>query len=149
MTPRNPHFAATVATLFSHAPLIRLLGAQYIDCGPGWCEIKAPLSPVLLQHTGVAHAGALATLADHCAGAAATTLIADDELVLTAEFKINLLRPGSGQSLRCRGEVLKAGRMLSVVETSVYANDAGIESLVAKLNATLVILKQPTRPNGA
>ncbi len=53
------------------------------------------------------HAGVQATIADHTAGGAATTLIDKGQFVLTVEFKINLLRVTRGDSLLCRAQVLK------------------------------------------
>jgi len=44
-----------------------------------------------------------------------------NEMVLTAEYKINLLRPALGDRLRCRATVLKAGKTLIVAESEVYA----------------------------
>jgi uncharacterized protein (TIGR00369 family) len=140
MTPRNPQFQTSIAAMFHDAPFINLIGARLVECGPGWAQVAVDLRPDLLQHTGVAHAGVVATLADHAAGAAASTLLAVDEYVLTAEFKINLLRPGKGEVLTCRADVLKAGRSLFVVESSVSATDAGNAKLVAKLTATLAVL---------
>ena len=87
------------------------------------------------------HAGVLATLADHCAGAAASTQLAEGEFVVTVEFKINLLRGARGERLSCRAEVLKRGSTLTVVESQVYAESAGRRELVAKLNATMAVLR--------
>ena len=49
-----------------------------------------------LQQDTFIHAGVLATMADHTAGAAAGTLVDIEEIVLTAEFKVSLLRPAVG-----------------------------------------------------
>jgi len=57
---------------FRNAPFVAHLGIELEAIGPGWCEAGLALQPWQLQQTGVAHAGVVATLADHCAGAAAT-----------------------------------------------------------------------------
>lgn len=64
----------------------------------------------------------MATLADHTAGAAASTVIHDDKSVLTANYTIHLLRPGSGEVLTCRGDVVRAGRTLIVTQADVWAD---------------------------
>ncbi len=79
-------------------------------------------------------------MADHTAGAAAGTLIAVGQMVLTAEFKVNLLRPAKGESLFCRAEVLKPGKMLTVVESEVYACQSGEKKLVSKMTATMAVV---------
>ena len=127
---------------FDACAFVRHLGIRLVDCGPGWCEAELALRPEHLQHSGVAHAGVIATLADQCAGGAAMTLLDMGALVVTAEFKINMLRPGSGERLRCRGQVLKLGRTMTVSESEVFAIDGGERRLVAKLSATLAVLRK-------
>lgn len=131
---------------FRDAPFIAHLGLELEALGPGWCEARLELQPWHLQQTGVVHAGVLATLADHCAGAAATTLLAPGEFVVTAEYKINLLRGARGQRLHCRAEVLKPGQSLSVVEASAFAERDGKRELVAKLNATMAVIRPRSEP---
>lgn len=117
------------------------LGIVLLDCGPGWCEAELVLRPEHLQHSGVAHAGVIATLADQCAGGAAMTKLDKDTLLVTVEFKINMLRPGRGERLFCRGQLLRPGRSLCVSESEVFAVDRGQRILAAKLMATLTIVK--------
>ena len=129
--------------VFRDAPFVAHLGIEFGALGPGWCEARLKLEPWHLQQTGVAHAGVVATLADHCAGAAASTQLAPGELVVTAEYKINLLRGARGEVLLCRAEVLKRGQTLTVVEAQVWAVADGARELVAKLNATMAVIKPP------
>ncbi len=75
-----------------------------------------------------------------CAGAAASTDLQAGEFVVTAEYKINLLRGARGEKLRCRAEVLKPGRRLAVVEAQVWSEGEGRSELVAKLNATMAVV---------
>jgi uncharacterized protein (TIGR00369 family) len=130
-----------IETVFRAAPFVAHLGIEFENLGDGWCEAALRLQDWHLQQTGVAHAGVLATLADHCAGAAASTQLAEGEFVVTVEFKINLLRGARGERLSCRAEVLKRGSTLTVVESQVYAEAAGRRELVAKLNATMAVLR--------
>ena len=140
MTATSEH--ALVQAGFDACAFIKHLGIVLRDCGPGWCEAELVLRPEHLQHSGVAHAGVIATLADQCAGGAAMTQLTNGELVVTAEFKINVLRPGKGQRLVCRGQVLKAGRLLTVSESEVFAIDGARRVLAAKLTATLAIIQR-------
>ncbi len=137
-TPQNPNFVARALRIFHDAPFIRHLGVEVLRCELGLVETRLLLREELLQQDGLAHAGVIATLADHTAGGAAGTLIKEEEIVLTAEFKINLLRPAKGMQLRCLSQVLKAGKTLTVVESEVFSSDAKQEILVAKATVTLV-----------
>lgn len=137
METRNPHYREQVRGIFDMAPFVVDLGLVLTDLGPGWCDSVLEVAPRHLQQDGYVHAGVQATMADHTAGGAAGTLIRSDEMVLTAEFKINLLRPAMGDRLRCRATVLKPGKTLIVAESEVYAAREGQEKLVAKATVTL------------
>ncbi|HSY27162.1 MAG TPA: PaaI family thioesterase, partial [Burkholderiaceae bacterium] len=81
-------------------------------------------------------------LADHTAGAAGVSLLAAGDFVVTAEFKLNLLRPATGEYLWCRAQVLKPGKTLIVVESEIFAVNGDSRVLVSKLNATLAVVQQ-------
>lgn len=148
MEATNPNYKAAVREIFERAAFVNDVGIRLADCGPGWCESVLAVSPRHYQHHDFVHAGVQATIADHTAGAAATTLIRDTELVLSAEFKINLLNTARGEALRCRAEALKAGRMLIVVESAVFAISGEKERLVAKATVTLAVVARPDAPAG-
>lgn len=137
---RNPAHAERVQEMFAGARFVRQLGIELLDSGPGWCESRLPVRDWHAQQNGFVHAGATATLADHTAGASALSLVAPDEMVLSVEFKINLLRPGIGEFLCCRGEVIRNGRKLIVSESEVYAVKEETRKLVAKATVTLAVL---------
>lgn len=89
------------------------------------------------------HAGCQATLADHTAGIAASTMLSEpaNSVVLSANFKIDLLRPGvvrhpDRDALICRAKVLKSGRSLIVTEAEVYIfdDDTKQETLISKMS---------------
>ncbi|NEX63257.1 PaaI family thioesterase [Noviherbaspirillum galbum] len=144
MTPPDPDYRQVVERSFQEAAFLSDLGIRLHDVGPGWCETVLPVARRHLQHTGIIHAGVQSTIADHTAGAAAMSLTPAHEYILTVEFKIHLLRPGKGESLFCRAEVLKPGRHFHVVESQVYALDDGKRTLVSKLVATMAVLARPS-----
>lgn len=131
---------ALVKRGFEGAPFVKDVGLQFVACGVGWCEAALELRPRHFQHTGVVHAGVITTLADDCAGGAGQLICGSREHVVTLEFKINLLRPGVGERLSCRAEVLKPGKSFHVVEAQVWAHRGAEQALVAKLNATLAVV---------
>lgn len=138
--PRDPRYAETVARIFQEAPFIRSLGAELVALAPGRCESGLGLRAEHLQQDGFVHAGVQATLADHSAGCAAATLMAADQRVLTAEFKINLLRAARGDRMICRAHVLRPGRTLTIAESEIFALDGSSETLAAKAMVTLALL---------
>ncbi len=138
--PCDPGYAENVREIFEAAPFIRSLGAELVALAPGRCESGLGLRAEHLQQYGFVHAGVQATLADHTAGCAAATLMAAGQRVLTAEFKINLLRAARGDQLVCRAHVLRPGRTLTVAESEIFVLNAGSETLAAKAMVTLAIV---------
>lgn len=144
MQASNPNYRESVEHAFQDAAFLSDLGITLVDYGPGWCETALRLEPRHLQHTGVVHAGVQATIADHTAGAAAMSLTPADQFILTVEFKIHLLRPGIGESLLCRAQVLKPGKAFHVVESEVYALNGEQKTLISKLSGTMAVLQRPS-----
>ena len=133
-----------IERLFEAAPFIRDLGMELAAIAPGRCETALPLTERHLQQDGVVHAGVLATMADHTAGSAGASMVGADEYVLTAEFKINLLRAARGERLHCIGTVLKPGRRLIIAESEVFDGDPRQGRLVAKAIVTLAVMAKLT-----
>lgn len=139
--PIDPEFENRVRNIFNAAPFVNDLNIVLESLGPGWIQTGLTVQPKLLQQNGLIHAGVQATIADHSAGAAAGTLCRADQIVLTAEFKINLLRPAKGERLLCRAEVLKPGKQLSIVEMWVYAILGNDSNLTSKATATIALVE--------
>ncbi|HVP03501.1 MAG TPA: PaaI family thioesterase [Solirubrobacteraceae bacterium] len=123
------------------APFVDDLGLRFTELGEGWAESALTTTPRLTQAQGLVHAGVLATIADHTAGAAAATLVDEGRYVVTTEFKINLLRPVIAPRVHCRAEVVKPGRRITVVESRVSAeSDDGERALAAIALLTLAVV---------
>jgi uncharacterized protein (TIGR00369 family) len=114
----------------------RLLGTEMTAYSPEGAELRLPLRPELLQQNGFAHGGVVSYLADNAltyAGGAALGIG-----VLTAEYKINYVRPGVGSALVARAEVLYAGKSLATCRCDVFSVLAdGTEKLCATAQGTI------------
>ena len=148
MKPQTPDPLTKARAIFSRSAFVGDLGIRLKDLGPGWCESFLEVAPKHGQQDGYVHAGVQATIADHTAGGAAGTLAAEDDLVLSVEFKINFLRPALGERLRCRAAVLRQGRTLIVAESEVFAGHDGNEKLVSKAMVTLALVPAAPGPSG-
>lgn len=134
-----PELRDRIEGIFTRAPFMDLLGVRLIDVGVGWVETELQLTERLTQQHGFAHAGVVSTLADHSAGAAATTAVDDGHSVLTADYTIHLLRPGAGDVLRSRGEVVRAGRALIVAHADVWTDGKHC----ARYTGTMAVVDRP------
>jgi len=140
---KDPGALARIRQVFEGVPFLRHVGIRLADLGPGWAESVLEVGPHLGQAEGFVHAGAVATMADHTCGTAAGTLTRADQTVLTVEFKVSLLRPAVGDSLRCRAEVIRSGSRLVFAEARVWARAGGEEKLVATFTSTLALVEKP------
>lgn len=129
-----------IAASFAKQGLMTTLGAVLGDVSPGAVEIMLVPAPAVSQQHGFVHAGALSAIADTAAGYAALSLMPAGSGVLTTEFKINLLAPATGDLIRARGRVIKAGQTLTLAQTDVFAEIDGKQKLVAYLTATLMTI---------
>jgi uncharacterized protein (TIGR00369 family) len=98
--------------------------------------------------------GLIGTLADAAGACAASTLLGHGQWLLTAEYKVNFLSLAKAARIRAVGEVLRAGRALSVSQAHLYGVDeAGEEKLCALATVTLAILEgeapRPQQDEGA
>jgi uncharacterized protein (TIGR00369 family) len=136
----DPDFERRVTGSFGRQPFMDYLDARMVSVTPGGCEVRLPYRHELTQQHGFFHGGVTGALADTAAGYAAYSLMPADSTVLTTEYKINLLAPARGEELVARGQVKKAGRTLTVVESEVFGVEAGEETLIAHLLATMLCL---------
>jgi uncharacterized protein (TIGR00369 family) len=127
-------------------PFMVLLGATVERVSPGEVELRMPCRADLTQHTGVVHAGVVTSIVDTACGAAAATLMDADHDVVSVEFKINLLAPAVGDSLRAIGRVVRAGRTLTVCSGEVYAMDGEQSRIVAVMQATMMSISATVGP---
>ena len=119
--PPNPDFENRVRASFARQRAMELIGARLTRVEPGAVDIELPVRDDLGQQHGFVHGGVVGMIADSAGGYAAFTLMPADASVLTVEYKMNMLAPAEGDMLIARGEVLKAGRSLSVVRADVWA----------------------------
>ena len=128
-----------VRHIFDSANFVRDLGMQLTRIEDEYCEtILVPAERHRQEH-GLIHAGVMATMADHTSGCAARGAVGLDCDVITVEFKVNFLRPAVADRLRCRGHVLRAGKMLVICEAEVFALKDEEEKLVSKATVTLAV----------
>jgi uncharacterized protein (TIGR00369 family) len=114
------------------------IGAELVELTRGSCTLAVDRRPELLQQHGLFHGGVTAFLVDNATTIAAAT--SRGQPALTAEYKLNLLSPASGERLICRARVIKAGRQVAVVAADVYCVIDGIEKHTATALASIAML---------
>ncbi len=139
--PNNPDYAEQVRASFARQAFMTHIGAELVDVSPGACVIQLSHRRELTQQHGYVHGGAIGAIVDSAMGYAGYSLAPPGSSVLTVEYKLNLVAPAAGERLIARGEVIKAGRTLTVCRGDVVAVTDGAETLCATATQTLMILE--------
>lgn len=133
MTPRNPDFAADIAASFARQGALTTIGAELGDIAPGRCVVRLVVTDAVRQHHGFVHGGIVGMIGDVAGGYAAMSLFDPGRDVLTLEYKINFLRPALGDLLIATGEVVRAGRSVTVTRAEVVAIDGNGAATVSAI----------------
>lgn len=139
--PHDPAYEKKVRASFARQRFMDFIEATLVEVRPGYCEIHLPYKRELSQQHGFFHAGVIGSIADNASGYAAYTLMPADASVLTVEYKLNLLTPGNGDLLIARGQVVKAGRTLTICQSEVTVVKEGQQKLCAIAMVTLITLE--------
>ena len=135
-------FEPRVRASFARQRVMETIGATLTRVEAGSVEVELPYRADLTQQHGFVHAGVVATILDSACGYAAFTLMPADVAVLTVEYKINLLRPASGDRLVARARVIRANTSPVQTVTVFPARIGGSEKAVATMLATVMAVPQ-------
>lgn len=132
-----------IASSFAAQGLMETLGAQLVLAQDGEVHIVLPFSKHLSQQHGYVHAGAITSVVDSACGYAALTKAPSGFNVVTAEFKVNFMRPAIGERFLAIGKVQSAGKMLSVCtgEVRAFMGAGNDYKVIALMQATVVNIK--------
>lgn len=108
-------------------PFSVLLGTEMTAYGENGVELRLAITDVVRQQHGFAHGGVLAYLADNALTFAGGFAMGGG--VLTADLKLNYVRPGVGQMLIARATAISAGKSQAVCRGEVSAVDHGVEKV--------------------
>lgn len=120
----------------------RLLGTELTRLAPGEVELQLAVRPEHLQHHGFAHGGVISYLADNALTYAGGTAM--QVPVITSEYKLNYVRPATGERLVVRARAESVGKTQAVCRCEVYTVQGGEEKLCALGQGTIVRLGEPT-----
>ena len=120
------------------APIGRLLGLTIISSGTGRATVEFQASERYANPMGTLHGGVLCDLADAAMGVAYLSTLARDETGTTIELKINFLRPVWNGKLRAEARIVRAGKVVGLVECDIFDER---QRLVARASSTCMTLR--------
>lgn len=121
--------------ILASQPFSKLIGAELSDFSPGHVELTLKISDQLKQQHGFLHGGVISYAADN-----ALTFVGGSVLgpaVVTAEYKINYLRPAIGNELIARATVVYSSKTQAVCRCDLYIVSEVGESLCAISQGTI------------
>lgn len=118
-------------------------GMRVVSAEPGKVTMALARKPELCQFFGHFHGGVITALADHAAGACATSSMPEGKIAVTVEIKINFLAPADGEEIVARAETIQAGSSIGVVKIEVASQKAGAERICAFATATMRAMDLP------
>jgi uncharacterized protein (TIGR00369 family) len=123
-------------------PFSQLLGTEMTHFADGEVELRLAITAPLKQQHGYAHGGVIGYLADNAMTFAVGLSMGGG--VLTAEMKVNIMRPGVGETLIARAKTISFGRTQGVARCEIYAVKDGIETLCAAGQGTVLRANKPS-----
>jgi uncharacterized protein (TIGR00369 family) len=131
-------FLAMGRDVLASQPFSVLIGAELTALSPGVCELALAVTPQVLQQHGFVHGGVVSYLADNALTYAGGTALRVP--VVTAEFKINYVRPAIGERLVARAQAVHSGKSQAVCRCDVFVLKDGEEKLCAVAQGTITAL---------
>lgn len=117
-------------------PFSAHLGTQLTIFTQGQVELALPFKPEFAQQFGFVHGGVIGYLADNALTFAGGAVLGPD--VLTAEYKINYLKPAQGERLIARASVVASSSRQAVCRCDILAQRDGLEYICAVAQGTIV-----------
>ncbi len=121
----------------------RAAGVRVAFADTGEVHLSLERKPELLQFNGFFHGGVISGLADHAAGAAATTSLPPGRIAVTVDLHINFLGPADGTSIVARAKAVRSGGTICVATVEVTTEKDGTETLCAIATSTLRAVEMP------
>ena len=135
-TPLNENFARDIKALVLSMPVAQMLQLRFERMEPGEVELSLPYQEALSFRPGQLQATPVFAIADFAAVSAAGTLLPAGWVNATIDCSIKYLAPANGTTLRAKGRVVQATKLLTVAAADVYSCKDGQEHLCATMLAT-------------
>jgi uncharacterized protein (TIGR00369 family) len=123
--------------------MIANIGGRIVDVGPGTLVLEGNLTAdrhsFPTSRGPIVHGGAIATLADEALATVAFTVADEGETTVTADLKVDFLRPATPGRLVARATVRHRTKRLAFTEATVEQADDG--KIVAEARAVIAYVR--------
>ena len=138
MTPEQLVRSVTAITGYT-----RHAGVEIVSAEAGRVTLALDKKPELTQFNGFFHGGVVSGLADHAAGAAATTALPAGKIAVTVDLHVNFLSPANGNTLYAKARAIQVGSTLCVVTVEMETESSDGLKPCAIASVTLRVVDMP------
>jgi uncharacterized protein (TIGR00369 family) len=103
-----------IAKVVNASPFYRHLGMAIVGYDEGTSVLTMPFDSFLTNLYGIAHGGAIASIADSACGLALASKLDEGQTAVTVDLRVNYISPFSGGTLVARGEVIHKSGSTSI-----------------------------------
>jgi uncharacterized protein (TIGR00369 family) len=129
--PANENFEGTVRKLLLGMPYLQWLGLSFVHIAPGEVDFAMPLRREITFDGKSVQAGPIGSLLDFAGGAAAFTLMPEQEMLATSDFTVKLVAPAVGDRFIGRGRVVAKAGATTISRADAFAVKDDAETLIA------------------
>jgi uncharacterized protein (TIGR00369 family) len=121
MSPDTIDGSALITEFLKHSPFARLVDLELVDLAPDRAELRLRFRAEVTTAGEVVHGGAISTLIDTAATAAAWATEFDQTPTRwgTASLSVDFLRPAQGRDLSATATVTRRGHQLCFCDVDV------------------------------
>jgi uncharacterized protein (TIGR00369 family) len=146
-----PEYLDYLRNAFLEVPLHKLLDFRFVEMEAGQVVVEMPVRPEAFNGSGNLHGGALATLIDVAAGSCAARASGFDPMtqsLVTADLHVRYLGRPKTDLVRAEARLMRAGRMLIVVEVRVVDLEENLVAF-ADFSSMIVGRREPLQRGAA
>ncbi len=136
---------ALMQKMKTDSPFWTLLGMELLDARKGWARMRLPFDRKLVHPMGIAHGGAIFSIADSAVAMALIGMVDRGDAFVTVEMKLNYLLPFADGEITAEARIIHQGTKTALGDVEVR-NDR--DELVAKGLATYMILRGGAQAKG-
>ncbi|WP_100399458.1 PaaI family thioesterase [Bacillus sp. FJAT-44742] len=103
----------------------------------GTYEVSIPIKPSIMNALNIVHGGVTATLLDTTMGSMVNLSLPEGQVAVTLDMKVNYIKGGTGNKLRCQGEIISRGNKVCVTEAKVFNDE---NKVIALATGTFYVL---------
>ena len=140
-TSPNPDYKETVQRILLGMPYVQWLGLTFKRIAPGEVEFLMPHSAEITYDGNALQAGPIGSLLDFSGATAAFTLAPAGVMLASIDYSVKLLSVAVGKQFVGRGQVISAGKSLTVARADVFSiSEAGERHVATGLVTTRALI---------